>query len=372
MAIPRVFVSSTYYDLKHLRSSLEVFVESLGYDAVLSEKGSIAYSPDQPLDESCYREVKACDVYVLIIGGRYGSEASETRTQTPKSFFERYESVTKMEYNAAIEEDVPIYILVERAVYAEYQTFLKNRERKDVVYAHVDSANVFLFIEAILTQPRNNPVQTFDRYEEIEEWLKLQWAGLFRELLKQKSNQAQLVGLAAQVRDLSEVNKTLRRYLEQVVTKVTPQEASSLIKSEEARLADARILARLERNHYVNYITRGDVPPIESVRRALADSKSLDDFLRRAEEAGADLSRLRVVQRSSAALRDLNLAREIVGKEPFSAKEAGLPAEFAEAAPFDREPTLIKTPTVSPERAKRRTKKKVDATPRRKKRIAKK
>lgn len=39
MARPRIFVSSTHYDLKHLRSSLENFIESLGFDAILSEKG---------------------------------------------------------------------------------------------------------------------------------------------------------------------------------------------------------------------------------------------------------------------------------------------------------------------------------------------
>src|SRR5438270_9251216 len=32
MARPRVFVSSTYYDLRHIRGSLEVFIGSLGYD----------------------------------------------------------------------------------------------------------------------------------------------------------------------------------------------------------------------------------------------------------------------------------------------------------------------------------------------------
>ena len=69
-----------------------------------------------------------------------------------------------MEYKAASEDDIPIYILIERAVYAEYQTFLKNRENKQVTYAHVDSVNVFHFIDAILSQPRNNPIQTFDKY----------------------------------------------------------------------------------------------------------------------------------------------------------------------------------------------------------------
>jgi hypothetical protein len=49
MAKPRVFVSSTYYDLRHIRASLETFIHSLGYEPVLSEKGNIAYVPDIPL-----------------------------------------------------------------------------------------------------------------------------------------------------------------------------------------------------------------------------------------------------------------------------------------------------------------------------------
>ena len=62
MARPRVFVSSSYYDMKHVRSSLDNFIESLGFESVLSEKGDIAYSPDVPLDESCYREASSADI----------------------------------------------------------------------------------------------------------------------------------------------------------------------------------------------------------------------------------------------------------------------------------------------------------------------
>ncbi|HAV1364053.1 DUF4062 domain-containing protein [Vibrio parahaemolyticus] len=35
MAKPRIFVSSTYYDLKHIRNSLEAFIDSFGYESVL-------------------------------------------------------------------------------------------------------------------------------------------------------------------------------------------------------------------------------------------------------------------------------------------------------------------------------------------------
>ena len=51
MARPRVFISSTFYDLKHVRASLDLFIEGLGYDSILSEKGDIAYTPDRALRE---------------------------------------------------------------------------------------------------------------------------------------------------------------------------------------------------------------------------------------------------------------------------------------------------------------------------------
>ena len=101
MAKPRVFVSSTYYDLKYIRASLDLFIESLGFESVLSEKGDIAYTSDRPLDESCYREAENADVFVLIVGGRYGSEASGEPKSGHKSFHDRYESITKREYDSA-------------------------------------------------------------------------------------------------------------------------------------------------------------------------------------------------------------------------------------------------------------------------------
>src|SRR5258708_25830766 len=182
MARPRIFVSSTYYDLKHIRSSLENFIEALGYDSVLSEKGDIAYSPEIPLDESCYRVVRNTDVFVLIIGGRYGAERSESRNQPlPKTFFDRYDSITKEEYKSAVEKDVPIYVLIEKSVYSDFETYLKNKPNTTIEYAHVDSVNIFHLIEDIRAEPRNNPIYQFDKYAEIEFWLKEQWAGMFRD-----------------------------------------------------------------------------------------------------------------------------------------------------------------------------------------------
>ena len=45
MAIPRVFISSTCYDLKYIRENLRFFIKTIGYDPILSEEGGIFYDP---------------------------------------------------------------------------------------------------------------------------------------------------------------------------------------------------------------------------------------------------------------------------------------------------------------------------------------
>ncbi len=279
MARPRVFISSTYYDLKHLRSSIENFVENLGFDPVLSEKGDIAYSPDMPLDESCYREARNADIYVLIVGGRYGSEASRDKSKLPKDFYSRYESITKLEYKSASENDIPIYILIEKSVYADFENFLKNKTNITFNYAHVDSINIFHFIEEILTQTRNNPIYQFDRYGDIENWLREQWAGLFRELLKKLSSQSQMASLSSQVSELSEINQTLKRYLETLMTKVVPTDSSKIIESESQRLIEARKLLELKNNRLVEYLIKRYLFDITDVIQALSEGKTFVEFL---------------------------------------------------------------------------------------------
>ncbi|HHH2041938.1 TPA: DUF4062 domain-containing protein, partial [Yersinia enterocolitica] len=182
MAKPRIFVSSTYYDFKHIRSSLELFIRNMGYDPILSENGNIAYVSDMPLDESCYKEANLADMLILIIGGRYGSEVSNARKiggGDDKDFYSHYESVTKKEFETAFSANIPIYILIQSDVYSEYKTYVNNEENNTICYAHVESINVFKFIKDVLTKAKNNPTLSFERFSQIESWLKEQWAGLF-------------------------------------------------------------------------------------------------------------------------------------------------------------------------------------------------
>jgi len=282
MARPRVFVSSTYYDLKHIRASLDLFIDSLGYESVLSEKGDIAYAHDRPLDDSCYREASSADIFVLIVGGRYGSEASSENKKPDHLFYERYESITKKEYESAVERDIPTYILIEAGVYSEYRTFLRNKDNTSINYAHVDSVNVFHLIEEILARRRNNPVQPFEKFADIQSWLRDQWAGMFRDFLNRKSQQQQLATLTSQVAELKAINETLKKYLEKVMTSVSPDDSPGLIASEEKRLEEAKRNEKIRENDWykeVGIFLNEEQLPFDSFVEAMKKAKTVYEFV---------------------------------------------------------------------------------------------
>lgn len=278
MAKPRIFISSTYYDLKHIRYSLDIFISGLGYETILSEKGDIAYSYDIPLDESCYKEVENVDMFVLIIGGRYGSEVSSNEKKPDKKFYDRYESITKKEYDSAVKKDIPIYIMIESNVYSEYRTFLKNKENTTVNYAHADSVNIFHFIEDILSKPRNNPIQPFEKFDDIEIWLKEQWSGLFRDLLNKKSQQNQIRTLTTEVSELQEINKTLKIYLEEILKTSNPH-SKEVIEKEDKRLLDISVRKELEGNRWVKQCISSYGISFADVINFIRNSSSINDFV---------------------------------------------------------------------------------------------
>ncbi len=344
MAKPRVFVSSTYYDLKYVRSSLELFISSLGFDPVLFAHGGVAFAPDKALDESCYREVQNCDIYVLIIGGRYGSERTETKGDQRRVFYEAYESVTKAEYKSANEKDIQIYILIDKSVYAEYQTYLKNPQNTSITYAHVDHSGVFKLVEEVLSQRRNNPMSTFDRYSEIEEWLRSQWAGLYRDLLTRMHQQNQISTLAEQistlaekVNELSEVTKTLRRYLEGLIGKFDLGEGEKIIAEESKRLERIELMSRLKDNPLVMHIIDSD----ESLERFVALlrkagslqelKRDLEKLLKHPSDSDSNWLKLYIEINTLSILDYLNRARKTLGLKPYEPSEAS--NEEAQTAP---------------------------------------
>jgi len=314
MARPRVFVSSTYYDLKHIRSSLENLINSLGFESILYERGQIAYLPEIPLDKSCYKEVENADIFIIIIGRRYGSEKSGSKEKKEKQFFDQYDSITMQEYKAAVERKIPTYILIEKSVYSEFETYLKNKNNESINYVHVDSVNIFPLIENILSQP--NPVHQFDGFSDIEIWLKEQWAGLFRDLIKNRSEQIQIASLASQVDSLTEINETLRRYLEVIIPKISP-DSEDLISTESMRLKNLELNREIEKTVLYSFVRNYGIL-IEDLKNALITSESIEDFFEKmGEKSGPDFSLQIKRELAEDWIPDINDTRKILGLKPY-------------------------------------------------------
>ncbi len=316
MAKPRVFVSSTYYDLQHIRASLDTFIESLGFESVLSEKGNIAYLPDDQLDESCYREVSNVDIFVLIICGRYGSAASQQKGSQETSPNEKYDSVTKKEYERAVQSDIPLYILIENNVYSEYQTYKKNKSIKDIEYAHVDSHNVYEMIDYIFSQDKINPIQQFEKYSDIETWLREQWSGLFKDMLIRRKDQKQLTSFENQINYLSEINETLKRYLENLLKESNEKKAETIIGAEDKRLIDAITLQKFSGNTIVRELNAMHGVPIDEIKTCFTNAQTFEKLAQRLSEKVPSLKYNLMIKRWKETVTSrtiMNDARDILG-----------------------------------------------------------
>jgi hypothetical protein len=164
---PRVFVSSTYYDLRQVRKDLGGFLASVGCTPVLSETSTFPVMPGRGTVDNCISNVDNSDILVLIVGGRYGTMVDSNK------------AVTNLEYDTAKMRGIPIYTFVEKSVMAILPVWRKN---KDGDYKEVcDSPKPFEFVDR-LVKP-DAWVFQFASAEDIIEVLRTQFGFLFRECL---------------------------------------------------------------------------------------------------------------------------------------------------------------------------------------------
>lgn len=181
MPNPRIFVSSTCYDLKYIRDNIRSFIISMGFDPVLSERGNIFYNPLMSVEDSCLAEVKNCQMLLLIIGGRSGSQYKDTKN-----------SITNFEYREAVKNKIPIFALLEQDVLSDYNFYVHNKQNTSIDtakinYRAVDSIKIFDFIEEVQKNVVNNALTPFSTPNEMQLYLKQQWAGMMYNFLMEQA-----------------------------------------------------------------------------------------------------------------------------------------------------------------------------------------
>jgi hypothetical protein len=265
MPPPRVFVSSTWYDLRHVRDDLTRFISSLGYEPVLAEHGDIYYDPKTHVQDACLAEVAGCQLSVLLIGGRHGSSFKGTE-----------KSITNREYEEAVKQGVPVFALVQKEVYHDYGVYTKNKENKDVdaakiQYSAVDNVRVFDFIDEVQSQAVNNAIVPFENSEDISEYLRRQWAAMMYSFLQAKNESREVANTMRELRLMNEkIEMLARTVLDRVGTSgdVIEAELRALVLSSEL-------------NRELSFLAKGHVVSLEAVlqSKSYSDCFELSDLV---------------------------------------------------------------------------------------------
>jgi len=205
MAKPRIFISSTFYDLKQIRVELDKFIESLGYEPIRNEEGDIPYGKDEELQKYCYKEISNIDILVSIIGSRYGSSA--INDEKGKEY-----SISQKEVKTALDNNKQVFVFIDKNVLTEYETYALNKDVPNISYKYVDNVNIYKFIEEIKSLTHNNNIKSFETAEDITNYLREQFAGLFKQFIIDSEKAAEHV-VIQDMRDTAKVLHDLVDYL---------------------------------------------------------------------------------------------------------------------------------------------------------------
>ena len=115
-----VFLSSTCWDLVDLRAELFQELRQMGLDPVMSDIAISGFhvERDRNAVETCLANVRVCDVYAIVLSGRYGE--SLEKIGYPDL------STTHLEYREAREHGKPIYMYVRDRLEADYAIWKRN------------------------------------------------------------------------------------------------------------------------------------------------------------------------------------------------------------------------------------------------------
>ncbi|MBE6814773.1 MAG: DUF4062 domain-containing protein [Ruminococcaceae bacterium] len=175
MAVPRVFISSTFYDLVQVRYNIGDFIKNLGYEPVMHEKSAITYTQNTELENDCYNELSSCDIVVCIIGNNFGTQSQVSEL-----------SITMEELKTAIKSKKKIYVFIAKDVFIENRTYEQNKDNGSFKSAYTDDLKIHEFI-LNLKKERKIVISSFETTDEITNTLKLQFAGLFQSFLQEKA-----------------------------------------------------------------------------------------------------------------------------------------------------------------------------------------
>lgn len=178
MARVNVFVSSTCYDLAQIRTDIKQCIIDMGHNPILSENKDFPVDTNLSSVENCINAVKReADIFILIIGNKYGSVMEEGK------------SITNTEFLTAVQKGIPIYTFTLKQMINILPIWEKNPSMD--FSTTVDNPKIFEFISDIRKE-RGLWNFEFERAQDIVETLKAQFSILLKESLSIRNKMEQM------------------------------------------------------------------------------------------------------------------------------------------------------------------------------------
>ena len=164
----KVFICSTSFDLKDTRAEIRNALLSWGYEPIFFE------SPDFPVEKGlhshdvCLDAVKECDIFLLIIGSRYGGIYHGKKYPNMNEL-----SITRAESRIALDEGLEFKTFIRDDIWNERPTYKHNvRLGNKIDSFHAKEPHVFDFIDEISQRVNTNWIYQFKDSVELKDNLK--------------------------------------------------------------------------------------------------------------------------------------------------------------------------------------------------------
>ncbi|MFJ8118338.1 DUF4062 domain-containing protein [Bacillus mycoides] len=190
---PRIFVSSTIYDFRDLRSSLKYFLEEFGFEVEMSEFNDFEKEISENSYDACLKTIEGCDYYLLLIGSRVGGFYDKTNkiSITQKEYRHAYKlsqttkglkllNFVRRDIWDLINDISKLKQYLTKEYIIEKNILSKEDVTKITEYKHKDANFISDFIKEVARAdemkeaisgsgpyPKNNWIHQFDNFEDI-------------------------------------------------------------------------------------------------------------------------------------------------------------------------------------------------------------
>ena len=158
----------------------------------------------------------------------------------------------------------------------------------------------------------------FEKESEIEDWLREQWAGSFKDMLRNQKEMVKVDSISKQVTELGSINTTLKHYLETLINR-SDTDDTKIIAEEFERLKLDQLNSKLmEHTVFTELISKENDITLEGAKEFFK-CEDINAFANKVSEIFKHTTAEQYIKmwRQSELINDFNKIRNILLLPPF-------------------------------------------------------